>query len=321
MTDWSKQAERGSPWLLRLMMWIVRTIGWRAGQMLLPGITAWFYVRSPGARAASRDYLARALGRPATRRDVFQHIHTFAGAILERVFLLSGQTAAFAFETEGQEHLDALAAAGQGCVLLGAHLGSFEALRQLRSQCPVPVKALMYRKNSGPQTRLLEAIDPTLADSIIEIGEAGSMLRVHEAVAAGAFVGLLADRSPAGARTVAAEFFGLPTKLPTGPLIVAASLGCPVLTFSGVRLGPRRYRIAFTPFADRIALPRDTRQAVLAHHVQRYADWLEAGCRAHPFNWFNFFSVWEAPEHVPARAMAARRIVASGAGPTSLSTG
>ena len=305
MTDWSAQAERGKPWLLNTMAWIVRNIGWRAGWLLLPGITAFFYIRSAPHRAASRSYLTRALGREATGRDVFRHIFTFAGAIMERVFLLSGRTEAFTFEIEGLEHMDAIAASGQGCVLMGAHFGSFEALRHLRTLCPVPVKALMYKENAGPLTRVLEAIDPTLAGSIIEIGDTGSMLRVQEAVAAGAFVGMLADRSPDGARAIPVAFFGRVAHFPTGPLVVAATLQCPVVTFRGVRLGPRRYRIAFSPFADRITLPRATRQAELARYVQLYAAWLEAGCRAHPFNWFNFYPFWEIPVHAPTQARAA----------------
>ncbi len=314
--DWSHAAERGTPRLLGIMVWIVRNIGWRAGRSLLPIITAVFYVRSAPQRAASRAYLARVLGRPATGLDVFHHMFVFAGAILERVFLLSGQTGAFRFEIVGQEHVDAIVASGRGGVLLGAHFGSFEALRHLRTRCPVPVKALMYKVNAGSLTRLLEAIDPTMAASIIEIGGTAAMLQVHEAVAAGALVGMLADRSPAGSRCIPTSFFGESAHLPTGPVQVAASLGCPVLTFAAVRLAPRRYRITFAPFAERIVLERATRQADLACAVQKYADWLEAGCRAHPFNWFNFYPFWEAPDHVPtqARAVAPVRVVAAPAG-------
>jgi len=305
-SDWSQQTERGSPLWVGVIGWIVQTIGWRAGRLLLPGITAWFYVRSAPARAASRAYLTRALGRPATAFDVFRHIFTFAGAIMERVFLLSGRTEAFDIQITGLEALEALVAAGRGCVLLGAHFGSFEALRHLRTTCPVPVKALMYRNNAGALTRLLDALDPTLADSIIEIGDARSMLRVHEAVSGGAIVGMLADRSPAGVRSIPAAFFGEEALFPVGPLIVAATLGCPVLTFCGVRLGARRYRITFTSFADRVVLQRGaTRQAALAGHVQRYAAWLEAECRAAPFNWFNFYPFWEGQDAAPNPIMAA----------------
>jgi predicted LPLAT superfamily acyltransferase len=305
VTHWTTQKERGNRALLRLMIWITRRLGWHAGRLLLPAITAWFYLRSAPARAASAEFLTRALDRPVTGRDVFRHIFTFASAILDRVFLLSGEIAKFDIRVEGLEHVEAVVAQGSGCVLLGAHLGSFEVLRHLAQRCPVPVKALMYRSNAGPLTRLLESLDPALASGIIQIGETASMLRVHEAVAGGAIAGILADRSPDTTRRVAVPFFGRPADFPAGPFVLAASLGVPVLTFYGVSTGPRRYQVRIAPFADRIVLARATRDADLAACVARYAAWLETGCRAHPFNWFNFFPFWERAEHAPIPAQSA----------------
>jgi predicted LPLAT superfamily acyltransferase len=302
---WAAQKERGNKALLGLMIWITRHLGWRAGRLLLPAITAWFYLRSAPARAASAEFLTCALDRPATPRDVFRHIFTFASAILDRVFLLTGEIAQFDIRVEGLHHVEAVIAQGSGCVLLGAHLGSFEVLRHLAQRCPVPVKALMYRSNAGPLTRLLESLDPALAGGIIRIGETASMLRVHEAVAGGAIAGILADRTPDATRRVTAPFFGRPADFPAGPFVLAASLGVPVLTFHGVSTGPRRYQVRIAPFAERIVLARATRDADLAACVTRYAGWLEAGCRAYPFNWFNFFPFWERAEHAPSPARPA----------------
>jgi len=307
--SWSSDRERGSVALLQLMVWIARLVGFHAGQALLWPITAWFYATSSAARSASRDYLGRVLGRPATARDVFRHIYTFACAILDRVFLIIGSTAAFTVETAGLDALDAIVAQGRGCVLLGAHLGSFEALRMVARQSPVPVRPLMYRGNTGALTRTLERLDPALASSVIEIGSATAMLRVHECVARGEIVGILADRAPGAHKRVLAPFLGTPAAFPTGPFVLAASLGVPVMLFSAVRTGPRRYAVRFEPFADRIVLDRATRQADLQACVARYAAQLEALCRAHPFNWFNFYLFWEpidlaaslAPPRLPAR--------------------
>ena len=42
-------------------------------------------------RRASRDYLTRVFGKPASLMMVARHIHTFAATILDRVFLLGGR--------------------------------------------------------------------------------------------------------------------------------------------------------------------------------------------------------------------------------------
>jgi predicted LPLAT superfamily acyltransferase len=286
---------------VRTMLWLVRHVGWFADGIVLPGISVWFFARSAAARAASREYLGVALSRPATTVDVLRHIHVFARSILDRVLLLTDRAGAYRVDITGLEHIEAVVAAGRGGVLLGAHLGSFAVLRGLAARCPVPVKMLMHRANAGAFTQALDQLDPSFTADIIPVGDVQSMLVVHEAVAAGALVGLLADRDPGETRSIRVPFFGRPAAFPGGPFVLAASLGVPVLSFRSVRIGPRHYEVQFAPFAERVILRRATRRADLTAYVLQYAAWLEEGCRAHPFNWFNFFPFWEQP--APGRAV------------------
>ena len=107
------------------------------GRVLLAPVVLWFLLAARPARAASRDYLRRMLGRPARLGDVARHFHSFAAAVLDRVFLITGRTERYSITTEGLELVDQLVSQGRGCMLLGAHLGSFEVLRSLhsRSRC------------------------------------------------------------------------------------------------------------------------------------------------------------------------------------------
>ncbi len=317
LAAWAVQPERGSAALLRAALWCTLRAGWPLGRVLLWPVTAWFLATSGRARAASRDYLRRALGRPARLGDVARHFHTFACAVLDRVLLLAGRPCGFRIETEGLEHLAALHASGRGCILLGAHLGSFEVLRAVAGACPVPVWALMFRRNAGALTALLDRLAPDVRDGILEIGDPASMIRAHECVARGEIVGILADRSPSGQRQVLAPFFGSPAAFPAGPFILASTLAAPVLLFHGVRTGPRRYAVRFEPFASRVVLRRASRAADLDEHVARFAAALERTCRAHPYNWFNFYPFWE-PSDAPSTSATpepAGRAGAARAGP------
>ena len=265
-TAWAAQPERGSGMLLHAALWCTLRAGWPLGRALLLPVTGWFLVTSGQARAASRDYLRRALGRPAGLRDVARHFHTFACTVLERVLLLAGRPQGFRIDTEGLEHLAAVLGSGRGCILLGAHLGSFEVL---------------HRRAPDGRHRILETGDPA------------SMIRAHECVARGEIVGILADRSPSGQRRVRAPFLGSPAGFPAGPFILASTLAAPVMLFHGVRTGARRYAVRFELFADRVVLCRASRAADLDAYVARYAAALERACRAHPFNWFNFYPFWD----------------------------
>jgi predicted LPLAT superfamily acyltransferase len=311
IASWAAKAEGGSALALRLLLAVVLRLGPRAAGIVLPPLTAWYLLTAHEARAASRDYLARILGRPPRPAELARHFHSFAACLLDRVFLLAGRDAAYDIAIEGLDHVMQALKGGQGCILLGAHLGSFEVLRRIGHMAPVAVRPVMYRRNAGALSALLDHLAPSLAERIIDIGEPGSMLRAHEAVSRGEIVGLLADRAPSTEGGVAAEFLGARAVFPSGPFILAASLPAPVLLFFGLRIGPRRYKVQFLPFADRLVLPRAGRSQQLHAPeldacVARFASALEQACRTQPLNWFNFYKFWEtrgdthATQPVPA---------------------
>lgn len=315
---WAAARERGNAFWSGLGLFLVQRLGWRFGRAILLPITAWFLVTSPGARSASRDYLGRALGRPARLADVARHIHGFACSILDAPFFLARRTENFTVEVTGLEHLRTLLAEGRGCILLGGHLGGFHVLRHVGQESPVQVRPLMYRRNSGVMTALLDRLDPTLARAVIPLGQPDSMLQAREALERGEIIGILADRAVAGDRAVVVPFLGDDAAFPAGPFIVAAVLGAPVVSFRGVCTGPRRYEVRFEPFADRITLRRAQRAEDLREAALRFARLLEEGCRAYPYQWFNFFPFWKAPPDAADPAPARDLVPAparSGAGP------
>ncbi len=291
--SWTRQKERGSSLLLRFMLWLTLTFGWWPGRLLLYPITVYFFVFSSQARLASARYLSRALGRPPLPRDIFRHYFTFASTILDRPFLLTARLGRFDIRVHGLAALKAQIDAGRGCILLGAHFGSFEVLRTLGEQgCPVPVKVLMYEKSAARVQEVLQHLNPARPAGVIPIGRPDSMLRVKEALDAGELVGILADRSTRGDKTLSVPFLGKPAPFPVGPLVLASVVRAPVFLFFGIHTGGRRYDIHFEPFAEAISLGRDRRLGDLESWIERYKARLESRCRMHPYNWFNFYHFW-----------------------------
>ena len=179
--------------------------------------------------------------------------------LLDRLFLLSNRLQHFRIDAVGVGHVTSALAKARGCVI--ARLPSRElrgiACLRLGNRPCVPVKILMCRANSGAYSRLVERLDPTLADAIIEIDDArGDASRARVPGEGRDVVGILADRAPVGQKMVSVPFLGAPASLPTGPLLLCAALGVPIVLFFGVRTGARRYNVHFEPFADRIVLQR-----------------------------------------------------------------
>lgn len=305
---WNQRRERGSGWLVRVMIGIALRFGWAPGQLLIYPIAGYFFLFARHARAASYGFLARVLARPPGARDVLRHIFSYSCVLFDRIFLLANRTGGFTIEVTGLEDLTGVLARSRGCLLFGAHLGSFEVLRCFGRQSPVAVKVLMYRGHTGAYTDLVEALDPALHEDIIDIGQPDSMLRVHESLQRGEMVGILADRAPRGERMLTLPFLGAPAAFPTGPMRLAAALGAPVVLFFGIRTGARRYTVCFEPFADAVTLDPHDRAAGTALWLQRYSSRLEHYCRLHPYNWFNFYDFWDHPPHAtPAPKPAVRR--------------
>lgn len=294
-TDWSRKRERGNRFVLKLMAWLTVHLGWRFGHTLLYPITLYFLLASD--RRASRQFLTTALGRKPRWSDLFRHYFTFASTVFDRAFVLQSRLEGYKIEVEGMDMVRAWIAKGQGCLLLGAHLGSFEILRALADQaseigCPVPVKVLMYAANSTYANEVFATLNPARLDDIIEIGTPDAMLRVKEALDDGALVGMLGDRVPAGEKVEQAMFMGRPAYFAIGPFILASALKVPVILFHGILRGGRHYEIRFELLTERLTLGRATRQADLARWVQIYADKLAARALEAPYNWFNFYDFW-----------------------------
>ena len=177
---------------------------------------------------------------------------------------------------------------------MGAHFGSFEALRVLGQRNGLNVRMLMYPDNARMVTQTLAAINPALTDSVIALGRSDSILRVRDQLADGGCVGILADRSVAGeGGTTSLDFLGSPAAFPEGPFRLAALLRAPVVFMAGVYLGGNRYHLFFAPVADFQDVPPAERNAAIRHAQARYVRLLQEKCLEAPWNWFNFYDFWK----------------------------
>ncbi|MBS0505953.1 MAG: acyl-CoA synthetase [Proteobacteria bacterium] len=280
---------------MRLMLWISLAAGRRAGRVVLHGIALYFTLFAPKAARASRDYLTRVLGRAPRWRERYRHVLCFASTIHDRVFLLTGRGAQLRVTVRGAEALHAALADGQGALLMGAHLGSFEVLRTMgRERGGLAVAMAMYEDNARKLNATLAVLAPEAQQDVIALGRMDAMLTVRDRLAAGCLVGLLADRSLADADACTRlPLLGADAAFPDGPWRLAAMLQRPVFFMAGLYLGGNRYEIRFEPLADLRATPRAERPAAMAAAQQAYVQAVERALRDSPYNWFNFYDFWQ----------------------------
>ena len=290
---WLEQRERGTLAVMKGGVRLLLSVGHTFGRILLYPTCAYFIASSRQARAASRDYLGRVLGRRARFLDIVRHYLTFAKTLHDRVYFLAGRTGEFTVEQHGLESLEKTLAKGKGCLLLGAHLGSFEVLRVIGTlERKLPVNVLLYPDNASNADAVASDLCPELKARVIPLGRPDTLLRVHECLERGEIVGILGDRALKSDKTVRCDFLGAPATFPQGPLLLASIVKAPVVLFFGLYHGARRYSIHFEPFTDELSISRKDRAAELQPWIARYAQRVEHYCRLAPYNWFNFYDFW-----------------------------
>lgn len=292
--EWVTRPERSNVWTIRFIVWFALTFGRRASRILLYPISLYFVAFSMKARSASRKYLDRALGHRSTLRDGFKHCFFFASTILDRVFLLNNQISLFEVRTRGEEIFKEIETEGQGCLLVGAHMGSFEVIHALSRDHGHPRTSLvMYEENARKLNAVLDNINPQHNRPVIPLGKIDSMLRIQEALQRGEYIGILADRTISGKKMIACDFLGGRINLPITPFRLAVILGCPVVFMVGIYQGGNRYDVNFEYLADPRHPATPDRDLAIRQAAQLFATRLEHYCREAPYNWFNFFDVWK----------------------------
>lgn len=293
--DWLSVREAGTVFAIRLTAWVATVFGRGPTRMLLRMIALWYTVLHRTAYRASRRYLERVFGK-ATFAMVYRHILTFAEVTLDRLLFVAGRFSRIRIHTNGHEHLAALRREGRGAILLGAHLGSFEAMRAAGEDEDLRINAVGYFENAERINGVLERLNPNANARLISLREdrASFMLQIKDAVDRGEMVAFLGDRTLPGSRTVTVRFMGGRAELPAGIFSIASVLRCPVYLVFGLYHPPRRYELYCEPFAEQVVLPRGDRERALAEYAQRYADALERYVRKAPYNWFNFFDFWRS---------------------------
>ena len=289
---WLAEPERGSRSVMRFVTWLALHCGRGATRWLTYPISLYFLVFAPRARRASRAFLNRALAREAGAADVLRNFHAFAATLHDRMYLLSGRLEDLDMRIEGAHELDAILARGRGCILLGSHLGSFEALRALgRLRKGYVINIVMYAGTTQNSSEVLNELAPELKERVIAPGRPETMLRIKECLERGEIVGILGDRPFGSNKTTLCQFLGAPARFPDGPYRLASALAAPVVLFFGLYRGGNRYRIFLEVLGGSAAEPGEER-AKTAQWVERYVRRLEHHARAAPYNWFNFYDFW-----------------------------
>jgi predicted LPLAT superfamily acyltransferase len=303
--SWTQIAERGSLLGLRMLAAFYRWFGRPLSVLVVHVIVLYYFVTFGSARAASRAYLRRvaalpggaaALGRRPDLIAVWLHLRAFGLSIFDRLALWFDDGDGLRFDVVGIEEYDRLLRPDRGAFVVGAHLGSFDALRALADRDRRVVNVLMFTRNAPRINSLFRQLSPHAQLRVIGVADDSidTVLRIRACIARGEIVAMLGDRSEPGdaGRACRVPLLGGEVDLPEAPYRLAGLLGCPLFFMVALRAGPGRYRVFAEVLAERVELPRGERDERIRALAAAYAARLEHYCLLAPYEWFNFFDYW-----------------------------
>jgi KDO2-lipid IV(A) lauroyltransferase len=221
-------------------------------------IVAWMAANGRGDasyRAAAGD--PKAL--EALVRAAFRH-HAHYNVELARAPRFTEKWVQERLDVENPAEVDAWLVKGRALILIGMHFGAIEvpgiyALHHL-GRVVSPMETIA---NARVQRYIFSTRD-TIGIRIVTLADAGQLLaalRNNEAV------GLVADRNLSGGG-IEVELFGAVTKIPAGPVLLAAETGAPVYMSAVRRIGHGRYRGRVRPLPTPEGANRRERSRAMA---------------------------------------------------------
>lgn len=244
----------------------------------------------PRHRKAVLRNLRMALGRRRAideARDVARVFVNFAACLTE----------AFVASSERGERITGLCLnddnyvhavqQGAGVIIVTAHTGGWHAAGPLlRSVHAADVLVVMQRERDERAQAVQDSAPDRVGVRVQRIGDDPlSSLPLLAHLRRRGVVAVQVDRVPHGMRGREVELFGVPWRVPEGPLHLAAVSGAPIVPVFTRRVGFMEYEVLIAP---PISVPRRPSAEELDVAARRIVAEMERFVRAHPTQWFHF---------------------------------
>ena len=292
--------DKGSLFWYRAAFAFMRVLPRVPCYALLIGVSG-FYLFRPGTRAGLFAYLRRIrpdLGALGRLLGVWRVFWNFSMAIHDRFRLLGQGPEYFRFEREGTEAVRQLLPT-DGVVMLTTHIGNADmaGVALMTEGKTRQINQVRYQAVNDAYATLLENSESRGAPKFITYNSSKAMasLKVVHALRRGEVVAMHPDRV-VDERKARVTFLGGTIELATGPFLVAALAGAPVVTVACFKETPWRYRVFAAPPVKLSFTSRAEREADLARWAQEYANQLEEWVRRYPWQWYNFHDPWKQAE-------------------------
>ena len=192
-----------------------------------------------------------------------------------------------------------LHARGKGIILLSSHIGCWQAaLSYFGSLLPgVSASVVMLRDEGDYDRHYFEHKSEAPPFTIIDPAEGPqSAIAMIQRLQGHGILLVMGDRPMGEAKLCPATFLGEEICLPTTPFYLASVSGAPMVVFFVYRTGPGK---ASNHLAGVVDVPEKLGKDPKAYapYLQRYVGMLEKSVMDEPYQFFNFYNMWDHDEY------------------------
>lgn len=286
--EWSGKS-RGGRFGYLFFVHTIRLLGLRAAYALLALVAIYFIPFAPTATRAIWHYnrQRRRLGLLRSIVELYLHYYTFGQTLIDRIALRGGMQSRFRFEFDNYERFLEIINEPGGTVLIGAHVGCWEAGAGFFGKYGKKINIVMFDAEHEQIKEILRENGRQGDYHIIPVnqGSLEAVLEIKFALDRGEYACFNGDRYLDRTTAQACDFMGGEAHFPIGPFRIASKCRVPVVFYYAMRERGRRYRFLFTEVPPTVCRKSETL-------LDAYLRSLEALLARYPRQWFNFYPFW-----------------------------
>ncbi len=291
---WSSKSV-GSRLQHHIFYGLIRIGGRNAAYGLLVFVVLWYTIR-PDIRARSGPYIARRFPGARGWKKIY---HCFrlqwelGKSLVDRAVAGIMDQFEMAPSPEDVATLARLHARDRGIILLSGHIGCWQMATAGLDTLDSRIHILLHREQGDVDRHFHDYRGHAQRTTTIDPhGYLGGTLEMTALLKRGEILCTMGDRMlGTDKNTVRVNFLGDPIRVPVSPYRLASATGASVVVTFSLRTGPGRARQVITKVMQ-VPTGLGPSSRAYQEYAQSFAHELETICRNHPYQFFNFYDMW-----------------------------
>jgi predicted LPLAT superfamily acyltransferase len=198
------------------------------------------------------------------------------------------------FTIHGRQELLGLVKKGRGFIMLMSHVGCWQVAVSALNFLKVPVNLLLEQEEGNIDRHYFEYAGVTCPIRIIDPGSfLGGTLQMLDVLKKGEVVCMMGDRVFGSEKScLEIDFFGEKASFPYSAFKIGSATGAPIVVFFSYKTGYDSYALKVSKI---IEVPENIGRSgeSFRPYVTQYVNELELYTREYPYQFFNFYNMWQ----------------------------